>query len=134
MQPEQQVKYWPSLRIEKQEANTRETDPHGRDPHTPGAKLDAGKLRVDLIFDDMALALLEVAKVATYGAEKYTEGGWLHVPNGHTRYTAAMDRHRLAEAIEPYDPESHLLHAAHVAWNALARLELILRQEVRMEE
>ncbi len=117
-----------SLMIKGQEAKERETDPHGYDPHTPGAKLDGGKVRVDLILDDMALALLEIAKVATYGAQKYTEGGWLHVPNGHQRYTAAMDRHRLAEAIEPYDPDSQLLHAAHLAWNALARLTLILRE------
>ncbi len=118
------------ISIMEEEKEAQETDPHGRDPHTPGAKLDAGKVRVDLIFDDMALALLEVAKVATHGAHKYTEGGWIEVPNGHTRYTAAMDRHRLAEAIEPYDPDSQLLHAAHLAWNALARLELILRKQL----
>lgn len=127
MEPKQPAKDCISLMIEAQEAEKRETDPHGRDPHTPGAKLDAGKVRVDLIFDDMALALIEVARVATYGAQKYTEGGWLDVPNGYQRYTAAMDRHRLAEAIEPYDPDSQLLHAAHLAWNAVARLELVLR-------
>jgi hypothetical protein len=27
------------------------------------------------------------------------------------------------------DPESGLLHAAHAAWNALARLELALRKQ-----
>lgn len=26
------------------------------------------------------------------------------------------------------NPDSQLLHAAHLAWNALARLELILRE------
>ena len=127
MEPNLITKDCISLMIEAHEAEKRETDPYGRDPHTPGAKLDAGKVRVDLIFDDMALALIEVARVATYGAQKYTEGGWLDVPNGHQRYTAAMDRHRLAEAIEPYDPDSQLLHAAHLAWNAVARLELVLR-------
>lgn len=31
---------------------------------------------------------------------------------------------------EAYDSESEFLHAVHVAWNALARLELILRKGV----
>jgi len=104
-----------------------EIDPTGKDPHTPGAKLDAGKVRVDLVFNGMAKALVEVSRVATFGAQKYTEHGWIDVPNGILRYTAAMDRHRLAEVSEPNDPDSQIYHAAHLAWNALARLELILR-------
>lgn len=35
-------------------------------------------------------ALGEVAKVATYGAEKYTPNGWVRVPAGVQRYTDAM--------------------------------------------
>jgi hypothetical protein len=107
----------------------RESDPNGLSAHTPGAKLDAGKTRVALIFNDMPRALLAVAAVATYGAAKYTEGGWLLVDNGIARYTDAQDRHRLKEGIESHDDESNLLHAAHGAWNALARLELILREQ-----
>ena len=104
-----------------------ELDPNGLDAHAPGAKLDAGKPRVALILNDMPRALLAVAEVATYGAKKYSEGGWLHVENGVSRYTDAMDRHRLKEGIEPTDADTDLLHAAHGAWNALARLELMLR-------
>jgi hypothetical protein len=37
-----------------------------------------------------------------------------------------MVRHLLAEAETDIDPESGLLHAAHAAWSALARLELML--------
>lgn len=106
----------------------KEVDPHGLDAHTPGAKLDAGKTRVALIFNDMPRALLAVAEVATYGAAKYTDGGWLHVENGIARYADAQDRHRLKEGIEPTDHDTGLLHAAHGAWNALARLELMLRE------
>ena len=65
--------------------------------------------------------------VATYGAGKYTDHGWRTVPNGRARYTDAMYRHLLAEASgHVQDDESGLQHAAHAAWNALARLELML--------
>jgi hypothetical protein len=96
--------------------------------YTPKSiKLDQGKPRPSLVLSSMPRALLAVAEVGTYGAAKYTEDGWLAVERGLSRYTDAMDRHRLAEGIEPHDPESKLLHAAHTAWNALARLELMLR-------
>lgn len=103
-------------------------DPHGKDPHEPGAKLDMGKNRVGLMVSDFPRALEAVAEVATYGANKYTEHGWVSVPNGLDRYTDAMHRHLLAEARgERLDAESGLEHAAMAAWNALARLELMRR-------
>lgn len=103
-------------------------DPHGKNAHEAGAKLDDGKPRMGLVYEGFALSLLEVGRVATYGANKYTDHGFLQVPEGVARYTDAMHRHFLAENIEgPFDPESGLLHAAHGAWNALARLELMLR-------
>lgn len=37
--------------------------------------------------------------------------------------------HRLRGAIEERDPDSGLLHAAREAWNALAVLELMLREK-----
>ena len=76
---------------------------------------------------DFGLALLEVATVSTLGADKYTPHGWKDVPDGEARYTDAMWRHLLAN--EDCDQESGLLHEAHVAWNALARLELRFRGE-----
>ena len=105
-----------------------EADPTGTDPHTPGAKLDAGKNRLSLVFDGFAHALEEVGRVGTYGAQKYSDHGWVSVPNGVDRYTDAMYRHLLKEAMGvPFDPATDLLHAAHTAWNALARLELMVR-------
>lgn len=108
-----------------------EKDPRGLRANAPGAKLDAGKVRMGLIFNDMPRALFEVGRVGTFGANKYSDGGWLMVDNGIRRYTDAMDRHRLKEQIEgPFDSESgenNILHAAQIAWNALARLELMLR-------
>jgi hypothetical protein len=105
-----------------------ELDPNGKDAHEPGAKLDHGKPRVGLVLGDFAKALLEVAKVGTYGANKYTDHGWLSVPNGVERYTDALGRHLLYEASgELRDKDTGLMHAAHAAWNALARLELMLK-------
>lgn len=106
-----------------------ESDPNGLNAHTPGAKLDAGKLRPALVLGGFARALTEVCKVGTYGATKYTDNGWMEVPNGVTRYDDAKLRHWLAEksGVE-CDADTKLLHASHEAWNALARLDLLLRQ------
>ena len=116
-------------RISKRAHVAAETDPLGLKQGDPGAKFDAGKVRPSLILTDMPRAILAVAEVATYGAAKYSEGGWKHVESGIARYTDAMDRHRVKEGIESHDDDSGLLHAAQVAWNALARLELMLREQ-----
>ena len=105
-----------------------EVDPTGLDPHQPGAKLDAGKPRPGLVLGGFAAALAAVVDVGTYGAQKYTDNGWKEVPNGIERYTDAMYRHLLAESRgELRDEDTGILHAAHAAWNALARLDLLIR-------
>jgi hypothetical protein len=106
-----------------------EQDPHGIDQHAPGAKLDAGKVLAGVL-GDFSLALAAVAEVGTFGARKYSRGGWQSVPEGEQRYTDALWRHLLTERHESHDPDSDLLHAAHLAWNALARLELHLRAKL----
>lgn len=105
-----------------------EVDPHGRRPDEPGAKLDAGKPMASLL-EDFALALSAVADVSTFGARKYSRGGWQVVPDGITRYKDAKWRHLLNARHEDVDPDSGLLHAAHEAWNALAVLELKIRAD-----
>jgi hypothetical protein len=110
-----------------------ETDPFGRNPKEAGAKLDAGKspLRRGLI-EYFPRACLAVADVSAFGASKYAWNGWETVPEGVERYGDAMARHIAKRVIEgPHDKDSGLLHAAHEAWNALARLELILRENER---
>jgi hypothetical protein len=104
-----------------------ERDPSGKDQHAAGAKLDAGKPRPGLVLAGFALALARVTDVGTYGAGKYSDNGWKEVTGGFERYTDAMLRHWLKEAHEMNDPDTEIQHAAHVAWNALARLELLLR-------
>jgi len=104
----------------------QEIDPTGRSAKEEGAKLDQGKIYAHIL-QDFDLALTEVMKVATFGANKYTRGGWESVPNGYVRYSDAMMRHYLKEGREDNDPDSGLSHQAHLAWNALARLQFLLR-------
>jgi hypothetical protein len=104
-----------------------EKDPNGLDPkYNIGAKLDDGKPDMSLLID-FNLALREVAKVGMHGCNKYKRESWAHVQDGTLRYTAADLRHIFAESDESYDKDSGLLHAAHHAWNALARLQFIMR-------
>lgn len=98
------------------------------DLHAPGAKDDEDKVRMELITCDFPRALEAIGQVATMGAKKYSDGGWLDVPDAHRRYQGALLRHLLAHNRgELQDPESDLTHLAHAAWNALAMLELQMR-------
>ncbi len=105
-----------------------ETDPNGRDPHEKGSKLDEGKSPLYRgVVRYFPRALERVAEVSSFGANKYTWGGWRSVPNGIDRYSDAIVRHLVKEEYEgDYDKDSGLLHASHTAWNALAVLELKL--------
>lgn len=107
-----------------------EVDPLGKSQHDPGAKLDSGKAPVmQGVIQYFPRALAAVARVSAIGARKYAWKGWESVPNGIERYGDALGRHLLAEEIEgPTDADTQCLHAEQVAWNALARLELILRK------
>lgn len=115
--------------LAEQRSHLVEKDPTGRNPHAPGAKLDAGKVRPGLVLGGFARALWAVSCVGTYGAVKYTEDGWISVPNGQARYDDAGMRHWLKEKMgEAVDPDTELDHAAHAAWNALSRLDLMIRE------
>lgn len=108
-----------------------EYDPNGKTPHEPGAKLDAGKVacyRGCIAY--FPRAIRAVANVSTIGARKYAWKGWESVPDGVDRYRDALVRHLVADVVEgPVDKDTGVLHAAQVAWNALATLELILREK-----
>lgn len=114
-----------------QDAFLAEYDPTGRKPKEAGAKLDAGKPKIAKgVLQYFPRALGEVARVSEFGASKYTWKGWETVADGEERYLDALSRHILAEVTEgDITKDSGLLHAAHEAWNALARLELILRRK-----
>jgi hypothetical protein len=110
-----------------------EKDPTGLGQHDAGAKTDEGKPDCSLLLY-FGKALRDVARVGTFGALKYTRGGWQTVPDGINRYTAALLRHLCDEHYEKFDKDLPVRHAAQVAWNALARLELMLRSENSPEE
>lgn len=86
-------------------------------------KDDSGKTRMDLLPFD---ALEEVAKVMTFGAKKYRPDGWKNVPDGVSRYEAALLRHLAAiKRGESHDAESGLSHVSHMACNALFLVHLM---------
>lgn len=100
------------------------------DLHVPGAKDDKGKPMAGLLLD-FSRALQTVVDVGTHGAKKYTRRGWEQVEDAETRYLDAMMRHLLAMVVDPdgLDKDANLPHLAHVAWNALAVLELQARRK-----
>ena len=117
--------WWAHCRFE---LVTRACTPAPMDNHAPGAKADTGKVRAALVLGGFAAALWQVARVGTFGANKYSDNGWLSVPNGEARYADAQMRHQMSHAQgETFDPESNLLHLAHEAWNSLARLSLFIK-------
>lgn len=105
-----------------------EQDPHGKAPHEPGAKLDAGKQQPWLMISGFANALSTVADVTTLGAQKYSPYGWKDVPGGVDRYMEAFARHQFALARgEHVDLDTGCLHKAQMVWNLLASLQLELQ-------
>jgi hypothetical protein len=112
-------------------ARDKEADPNGKPPHTPGAKMDAGKAPITQgVLQYFPRALAAVSMVSLAGANKYAWKGWEQVPDGINRYMNAMGRHILAEAVEgPIDKDTKCLHKAQIAWNILAALELDLREQ-----
>ena len=93
-------------------------------------KYDAGKPPVfQGAIDYFPRAIEAVAGISAFGASKYAWRGWEGVDDGYNRYSNAMARHLIKKAVEgDFDSDSGLLHDAHTAWNALARLELYLRE------
>jgi len=91
-----------------------------------GRKEDVGKPRWTLL---PWAAVRAVVDVLDYGARKYAPDNWQLVEHAEQRYRDALLRHFTADIDgEQRDPESGLLHAAHVATNALFLLWFALRR------
>ncbi len=99
-------------------------------------KYDGGKSPIyQGVLDYFPRAISAVADISSFGASKYAWKGWEGVDDGYNRYSNAMYRHELYKATEGrYDKDSGLLHDAHFAWGALARLELYLREKEKNEQ
>lgn len=93
-----------------------------------GIKYDTDKPRLAEMIVDFKEPLLSLCKVWEFGANKYSKSNWKLVDNGKDRYTNAMLRHLVQEDDKEEDDESGLLHASHIAFNALARLYFILQE------
>jgi hypothetical protein len=79
-------------------------------------------------------ALVEVGKVLTFGARKYSPENWRQVHQLQERYTSAALRHILAHmAGEVEDPETGFNHLAHAMCCLLFKLEDHLRGEGKEE-
>lgn len=86
-----------------------------------GKKYDAGKSRMALL---PPRALKEVARVLTYGAQKYDEHNWKKLENLEPRYMDALLRHVFDYLSgEELDEESGLSHLAHAVCCLLFVLE-----------
>ena len=94
-----------------------------------GVKYDEGKPRLGEMIVDFAIPMRELARVWEFGANKYEKSNWKKVDNAIDRYSNALLRHMLEG--ETKDDESGLLHASHVAWNAIARLYFIMQKNKR---
>jgi hypothetical protein len=96
-----------------------------------GIKYDTGKPRLYEMIEDFKEPLEEVTKVWTFGADKYGKHNWAYVDNAIDRYSNALLRHLLEG--DSKDKESQILHASHVAWNALARLYFIIQKNKEVQ-
>lgn len=84
-------------------------------------KYDIGKTRWDKVPFDILEGL---AKVTTYGANKYKENpdilNWKKVEDGYNRYFSALMRHLIADRKGEYlDKESGLPHMSHAMFNVV---------------
>lgn len=83
------------------------------DAQPEGRKLDGGKVIMGAIPPDAEFA---VARVLTFGAEKYARDNWRKVTDMDVRYMDAalrhLNAHRRGESVDSESGESHLAHAA----------------------
>lgn len=74
--------------------------------------------------------LEKIAEVYTAGAKKYGPHNWENLPDGYERYKGAMLRHLTEmEKGNDIDPDTGCMHAAQVAWNAIAMLHFKMNKK-----
>ena len=96
-----------------------------------GLKYDGEKPKMHLL---PPKAINEVAKVLTFGAQKYDEENWRKLEDLQSRYSSGALRHIFAHLdSEDLDPESGLSHLAHAICCLLFKLEIEL-ENAKIEE
>ena len=98
-----------------------------------GIKYDSEKPKMNLL---PPIAIVEVGKVLTFGAQKYGPEIWIELEDLQNRYTAGALRHIFAHMDgEKLDPETGLSHMAHALCCLLFKLEIELEDgEIKKEE
>ena len=106
----------------------RKVKPYDLTDDGTGKKYDGGKPMVGTLCRVFPRALLAVGQCIEFGTHKYPKpDNWKLVEEAFTRYQDSMMRHYLKyQAGEVMDSETKLPHLSHMAWNALAILELYL--------
>ena len=96
-----------------------------------GIKYDSKKPKMNLL---PPKAIVEVAKVLTFGAQKYGPENWKELEDLQNRYLAGALRHIFAHMDgEKLDPETGLSHMAHALCCLLFKLEIEL-ENAKIEE
>lgn len=97
-----------------------------------GQKFNQHKLPIDIVISRQFPNALKAISCATeFGHSKYPEDvdylNFSRVENGVQKYADACQRHNM----EKYsvDSDSGLPHIFHKAWNAMAELEMYLKEE-----
>lgn len=118
----------PDLCIPDTEPAKEVTKPYDLTDDGTGKKYDGGKPMVGTLCRVFPRALLAVGQCIEFGTHKYPKpDNWKLVEEAFTRYQDSMMRHYLKhQAGEVMDSETKLPHLSHMAWNALAILELYL--------
>jgi hypothetical protein len=89
-----------------------------------GKKFDSEKPKMYLL---PPKATVEVAKVLTFGAQKYSEDNWRYLDNIQNRYSGGALRHIFSHLDgELQDPETNYSHLAHAICCLMFKLELEL--------
>ena len=93
-----------------------------------GKKYDEGKSMVGTLINVFPEALMAIGKCIEFGTHKYPNpNNWKKVKGANKRYQDSLMRHLIKHnAGDIIDEETKLLHLAHMAWNALAILQLYI--------
>lgn len=97
-----------------------------------GVKYDIDKPKFSLVKPD---AFLEMVKVLTYGAKKYSPDNWKLLENSQQRYFDAANRHMWAWfSGEKNDRESGYHHLAHAMSSLLFIMQMDMEEEARKQK
>lgn len=95
-----------------------------------GKKYDGGKSMVGTLVNVFPNALMAVGMCIEFGTHKYPNpSNWKQVEGAAKRYQDSLMRHLIKHNVGiEKDSETGIIHLAHMAWNALAILELYLME------